>query len=234
MALDSLETRAVAPVNGRKPRDGNGASTQELADSRFDRRLAKLLDHAARIFCDKGYEGASMRDLSRATGMSLAGLYHYFASKEELLYLIQKHTFETIIANLLPKLQASKDPDERIRIFIENHLEYSLANKEAMKVLVHEDETLKNEHGAEVRAIKRDYYRICLELLEDFERARGLQFSGRLAVMSLFGMINWIYTWHNPRVDANAAELAAQMGDLFLNGVLNNGKIKTKTGRAKS
>jgi AcrR family transcriptional regulator len=236
MALDSLETRAPgAPVNGRKPRETNGVrADQELSDTRFDRRLAKLLDHAARIFCEKGYEGASMRDLSRATGMSLAGLYHYFASKEELLYLIQKHTFETIIANLRPRLEASNDPEERIRIFIGNHLEYSLANKEAMKVLVHEDETLKNEHGTEVRAIKRDYYRICLELLEDFERARGLQFSARMAVMSLFGMINWIYTWHNPRVDANGAELAGQMGDIFLSGVLNAGKAKPNTGRAKS
>lgn len=234
MALDSMETRHPgAPVNGRKPRDGNGPGATELADTRFDRRLAKLLDHAARIFCDKGYEGASMRDLSRATGMSLAGLYHYFASKEELLYLIQKHTFETIIANLEPRLKASNDPEERIRIFIENHLEYSLANKEAMKVLVHEDETLKNEHGTEVRSIKRDYYRICLELLEDFQRARGLQFSGRLAVLSLFGMINWIYTWHNPRVDAGAKSLARQMGDIFLNGVLSS-KARTRSAKAKS
>lgn len=241
MALDSVETRVPAvPVNGRKPRevrearDTNDKLEPGLADSRFDRRLAKLLDHAARIFCDKGYEGASMRDLSRATGMSLAGLYHYFASKEELLYLIQKHTFETIVENLRERLKASSDPEERIRIFIENHLEYSLANKEAMKVLVHEDETLKNEHGTEVRAIKRDYYRICLELLEDFQQTRGLQFSGRLAVLSLFGMINWIYTWHNPRVDANATDLARQMGDLFLNGVLSVGRTKPKTTRVKS
>lgn len=227
MALDSLETRSLAvSVDGRKPR--------EAEDSRFDRRLAGVLEHAAQIFCEKGYEGASMRDLSRATGMSLAGLYHYFSSKEELLYLIQKHTFETISEHLHERLKASADPEERIRIFIENHLEYSLANKEAMKVLVHEDETLKNDHGTEVRTIKRDYYRVCLGLLEDFQRARGLQFSGRLAVLSLFGMINWVYTWHNPRVDANAAELARQMGDIFLNGVLNAGKAKPKTVRAKS
>jgi AcrR family transcriptional regulator len=234
MALDSLENRpVVAPANGRKLREVSSAKTaQELTDSRFDRRLAKLLDHAARIFCEKGYEGASMRDLSRATGMSLAGLYHYFASKEELLYLIQKHTFLTIIENLRGRLQASSDPEERIRIFIENHLEYSMANKEAMKVLVHEDDTLKNEHGSEVRAIKRDYYRICLDLLEDFQRARGLQSSGRLAVLSLFGMINWIYTWHNPRVDANAAALAREMGDIFLHGVLNGGRTQRKTKRS--
>ncbi len=228
MALDSPET-----VNGRKLRDGSGKTTQELTDSRFDRRLAKLLDHAARIFCEKGYEGASMRDLSRATGMSLAGLYHYFASKDELLYLIQKHTFRTIIENLRERLPSSSDPEERIRIFIENHLEYSLANNEAMKVLVHEDDTLKNEHGTEVRAIKREYYRICLDLLEDFQRSRGLEFSGRLAVLSLFGMINWIYTWHNPRIDANARDLARQMGDIFLHGVLNAGRGKLKVARSK-
>ena len=165
-----------------------------------------------------------MRDLSRATEMSLAGLYHYFESKEELLYLIQKHTFLTIIENLRERLENSKDPEERIRILIENHIAYFLANKEAMRVLTHEDETLKNEYGSEVRTIKREYYRICLDLLEDFQRAKGLQFSGRLAMLSLFGMINWIYTWHNPRVDAGAQELARQMGDIFLHGVLNSGK----------
>lgn len=226
MPLVDTETRLTpANLDGRKPRTVLSArkTGEEITDSRFDRRLSKVLDHAAQIFCEKGYEGASMRDLSRAAGMSLAGLYHYFSSKEELLYLIQKHTFQTIIDRLQQRLKASADPEERIRIFIENHLEYFLANKEFMKVLTHEDDTLKNGRGAEIRAIKREYYRICLDLLEDLRRAKGLQFSGRLAVLGLFGMINWIYTWHNPRVDADAKALAQEMGDLFLRGVLNPG-----------
>jgi TetR/AcrR family transcriptional regulator, cholesterol catabolism regulator len=209
-------------------RRSNGRKPAEPPDSRFDRQLARVLEHAARIFCEKGYEGASMRDLSRAAGMSLAGLYHYFESKEELLYLIQKHAFRTIIERLQHRLEGTTDPEERIRIFIENHLEYFLANKEAMKVLTHEDETLKNGRGAEIRAIKREYYRICLELLEDLRRAQGLQFSSRLAVLGLFGMINWIYTWHNPRVDADARALAQEMGDLFLRGVLNPGRTRRR------
>lgn len=213
-------------MNGRK-------SPGETADSRFDRQLARVLEHAAQIFCEKGYEGASMRDLSRASGMSLAGLYHYFESKEELLYLIQKHTFRTIIENLRERLGTTSDPEERVRVFVENHLEYFLANKEAMKVLTHEDETLKNGRGAEVRAIKREYYRICLDLLEDLKRTKGLQFSGRLAVLSLFGMMNWFYTWHNPRVDANARSLADEMSGIFLYGVLprKNGNRKASPGK---
>jgi AcrR family transcriptional regulator len=237
MPLANVETRLPGEsYDGRKgrPAFAAGKSGDEIVDSRFDRRLAKLLHHAARIFCEKGYEGASMRDLSRAAGMSLAGLYHYFDSKEDLLYLIQKHTFRTIIGRLQERLKDSKSAEQRVRIFIENHLDYFLANKEAMKVLTHEDDTLKNGRGAEIRAIKREYYRICLELLEDLRREKGLQFSGRLAVLGLFGMINWIYTWHNPRVDLDAAELAEEMSTLFLRGVLNPGKPKRKSAKANA
>jgi TetR/AcrR family transcriptional regulator, cholesterol catabolism regulator len=237
MALSTVETRLTgAPYNGRKIRtaDPVAKSGDETVDSPFDRRLAKVLHHAARIFCEKGYEGASMRNLSRAAGMSLAGLYHYFDSKEELLYLIQKHAFRTIIERAQERLKGTKGTEQRVRLFIENHLEYFLANKDAMKVLTHEDETLKNGRGAEIRAIKREYYRICLELLEDLRREKGLQFSGRVAVLALFGMINWIYTWHNPRVDLKAQELATEMSNLFLCGVLNPGKAKRKMPRANA
>jgi TetR/AcrR family transcriptional regulator, cholesterol catabolism regulator len=198
--------------------------------TRYDRRLAEILTHATDVFCKKGYEGASMRDLSRASGMSLAGLYYYFESKERLLYLIQKHTFSTIVQRLKSRLEGVTDSEERIRIFILNHLEYFLANQAAMKVLSHEAEVLKNGFGAEVAAIKREYYRICVGLLDELKRERGLQFSTRIAVLGLFGMMNWIYTWHNPRVDADAASIAGEMSDLFLRGVLNGSKARKERG----
>ena len=205
-----------------------GAERKSSAeDSRFDRRLAEILQHATEVFCEKGYDGASMRDLSRATGISLAGLYHYFDSKERLLYLIQKHTFATIIARLRERLADVDDPEQRIRIFIQNHLEYFLANQQAMKVLSHEDDVLSGEFGAEIAGIKREYYRICLGLVEGLRGARskskrnGRSSDGnRLAVLSLFGMMNWIYTWHNRRSDADAGAIAREMGDIFLNGIL--------------
>src|ERR1019366_2820057 len=132
------------------------------ADPRFDRRLGEILDYATEIFADKGYEGASMRDLSRLSGISLAGLYYYFESKEKLLYFIQQHTFNTIIERLREQLAESKDPETRIRIFVHNHVGYSVAKQKAMKVLAHEDEVLKNGYGTELAAIKRQYYRICV------------------------------------------------------------------------
>ena len=171
-----------------------------------------------------------MRDLSRASGMSLAGLYYYFESKERLLFLIQKHTFSTIVQRLKARLEGVNETEERIRVFVLNHLEYFLANQQAMKVLSHEAEALKNGFASEITAIKRQYYRICVGMLDDLKRERGLQFSTRIAVLGLFGMMNWIYTWHNPRVDADAEQIATEMGDLFMQGVLGepNGRRDTK------
>jgi AcrR family transcriptional regulator len=206
----------TSPVAARRRALADAASQP---GTRFDRRLSKILLHATEVFCEKGYAGASMRDLSRASGMSLSGLYYYFESKEKLLYLIQKETFTTIVERLRERLDAVSDPEQRIRIFILNHLEYFLVNRKAMKVLSHEDDALKNGFGAEVAAIKRAYFRICVGLLDDFRRERKLDGSSRLAVLSLFGMMNWIYTWYNPRVDADAEEIAGRMGDIFLRGV---------------
>jgi AcrR family transcriptional regulator len=209
----------ASPIQSQLTPRRRGSASGPRLETRFDRRLAGILVHATNVFCDKGYAAASMRDLSRATGVSLSGLYYYFESKEELLYLIQKHTFSTIVDRLRQRLDEVADPADRIRMFILNHLEYFLANQKAMKVLSHEDDVLKNGCGAEIAALKREYYRICVDLMDGYKRARGLEFSSRTAVLSLFGMMNWIYTWYNPRVDADATELAREMGDIFLQGI---------------
>ncbi len=191
----------------------------QRAETRFERRLAKILEHATAIFCEKGYEGASMRDLSRSSGMSLAGLYYYFESKEKLLYLIQKHYFTTVMEQLRERLEFVDDSEERLRMFILNHLQYFLASPKAMKVLSHEDDVLAEELGKEIAALKRQYYHSCADLVEVLKREKGLEFNTRVSVMSLFGMMNWLHTWYNPRIDPDAAALAHHVGDTFLRGV---------------
>jgi AcrR family transcriptional regulator len=171
-----------------------------------------------------------MRDLSRVSGMSLAGLYYYFESKEKLLYLIQKHTFSTIMDQLEARLRTESDPEQRVRVFIHNHLEYFLANLKAMKVLSHEDESLAGPLGAEIAGMKRDYYRLILGLVEDLKREQGKGFNGeistRVAVLSLFGMMNWIYTWHKPKRDPGPEEVSEQMADIFLRGLIGSSTSK--------
>ena len=185
-----------------------------------DRRWTAILDHAARLFAEKGYEGASLRDLARTTGISLAGLYHYFDSKEALLHALQKHTLETVLAGARAAAEG-RAPRAALEAVIANHLRYFLANRAAMKVLSHEAAVLSGARGEEIARLKHQYYELCLALVAALAPAAangGAAREARTAVMSLFGMLNWIYTWHRERRDPDAATLAAEMSALFLDG----------------
>ena len=212
-----------ATVRGRVLKSKKNGEAVRRETERFGQRLGEILEHATGVFYEKGYDAASMRDLSRSSGMSLAGLYYYFESKERLLYLIQKHTFETVLRNLKERLELVNDPEARVRVFIENHLGYFLANRKAMTVLSHEDDTLQDTFGSDILALKREYVKQGIQLLDELKavRERFANVNSRVAVLSLFGMMNWIYTWHNSRVDADAKDLTRQMSQIFLHGVLN-------------
>src|SRR4029079_16439001 len=111
-----------------------------LQPSRYDQKLEFILRTAARIFGEKSYHSTSMRDISRATSVSLAGLYHYCRSEEELLFLIQDSCFGRVLERLEQRLEEVQDPVAKLTVFIENHLSFFAANMAEMKVLSHEAE----------------------------------------------------------------------------------------------
>src|SRR5216110_1461737 len=113
--------------------------------TKYDQKLEFILRNAARIFAEKSYHSTTMRDISRATNISLAGLYHYCKSKEELLFLIQDHCFGRVSESLAQRIKDIDDPFEKLRIFIDNHLSFFAANMAEMKVLSHEAESLEGD-----------------------------------------------------------------------------------------
>lgn len=210
---------AQSRKTGRRPA---GARLGRISKT-YDRKLEAILRKSAAVFCARGYHQASMRDIARATGASLAGLYYYFASKEELLYLIQRHTFDTILAAAQQKIETIASPEVRLRALVQLHVQFFLDHPNEMKVLTHEQAWLGQEHGSEVRAIKRAYYQLCLAQVEFLKKTHHLHaINTRLAVLSLFGMMNWIYTWYNPRIDPDAATCAEIMVGIFLEGIFGN------------
>ncbi len=184
----------------------------------YDEKLLRILRVSAAIFADKGYDRASIRDISAATGISLSGLYYYFRSKEELLFLIQDHCFGTLLQRLQEELPKVAAPQARLHHFVRNHLRFFLANREEMKVLSHESEVLSGDYRARVAAKKRRYTEEAAGILEEILPPGGVDL--RTATFSLFGMMNWIYTWYRPDRDGSADELAESMTHLFLRGCL--------------
>lgn len=201
---------------------GNGSAGRNNQNTRqFDRKLDVILRRAAAIFCAKGFDRASIRDIARETGVSLAGLYYYFSSKEELLYQIQRHTFETMLASSSAGLQALDSAEERLGIFIRLHLQYFIEHPNEMKVLTHEVGPLEHSLRRELSVLKKSYYQLCFDQVDALQEEHRLQVvNTRLAALSLFGMMNWIYQWYNPRVDPDARTCAEQMTATFLYGIL--------------
>ena len=190
-----------------------------MTRSPHDRKLDALLADAARVFAERGYHETSMRDLARATGMSLSGLYYYVESKEELLYLIQSRNFEGVVRGLEEALRGSTDPVERLARFIDNHLDYFASHMPEMKVLSHEAGSLGGEYLARVNDIKRSYTRMLMDILADVERTHGPAHANRrVAAYALFGMMNWIYNWYDPLGDLGVELLSQNMCRLFLGG----------------
>jgi len=202
---------------------------QSLDFSRYDQKLEFILRTSARIFAEKGYHPTSMRDISRATEVSLAGLYYYCKSKEELLFLIQDNCFGRVHERLLERLRETSDPVAKLRLVIENHLSFFAANMAEMKVLSHEADSLAGEMRAHVTGRKQQYTRLVRRILSEVQGAQPAR-AGHddaapkldltVATYALFGMMNWIYNWYDPRGHLSVADLVDNLARLFLSGFL--------------
>ncbi|HXY20356.1 MAG TPA: TetR/AcrR family transcriptional regulator [Gemmatimonadales bacterium] len=185
----------------------------------FDRRREALLAAAAHVFAARGYHRTSMRDLARASRMSLAGMYYYVAGKEDLLFEIQKGCFERVRQAAEEAVAGAATPEDRLGAFIRHHVVFFASHMDEMKVLSHEAESLTGPRLEEVRALKKAYVDLCLELLAALDAQDGSHRTDRhVAAYTLFGMMNWIYTWYDPAGPVGVEELAESICRLFLNG----------------
>jgi AcrR family transcriptional regulator len=204
--------------------------------SRYDQKLEHILRTSARIFAEKSYHSTSMRDISRATGVSLAGLYHYCKSKEELLFLIQDHCFGRVLERFEQRIKGIDDPFEKLRIFIDNHLSFFAANMAEMKVLSHEAESLAGDMHKHVSGKKEKYAKQARKILREIQSVSEARPSGRataassqvnnridltVATYALFGMMNWIYNWYDSSGKLSVNQLVDNMTRLFVNGFLS-------------
>jgi len=197
--------------------------------SRYDQKLEFILRTSARIFAEKSYHSTTMRDISRETAVSLAGLYHYCKSKEELLFLIQDNCFGRVLERLEERLSDVDDPVSRLRIFIENHLSFFAANMSEMKVLSHEAESLQGDLHAHVSTRKDKYTKLARKILRELQEQQAIkqQIDLTVSTYALFGMMNWIYNWYDPRGKLKVADLSRNLTLLFLKGFLTSSEGET-------
>jgi len=211
-AFESREPPSAAPVT-------------EPVPATYDQRLNRILEAATGLIAQVGYEKASTRAVAKAAGMSLAGLYHYFDSKEKILFLIQFRTFSSLVNALRERLHGVSDPVEQVRVMIRAHVDHFAANMAALKVCSHELDSLSGAGYEETRRIRREYYDLVRGIVDRTvdTHARDSTLDRHVATMSLFGMLNWLYRWYDPQHGRSPAAVAGQLTAQFLWGVLGEG-----------
>lgn len=205
---------------GSRTRLTTTTRSPEVRES-YDERLNHILAAATRLIAQDGYEKASMRAVSKESGVSLAGLYHYFESKERMLFLIQFRTFGSLLSNLREKLTGVENVVEQMRVMIRAHVLYFASNMDALKVCSHELDALSGSSYEETLRIRREYYQLTRNIVNGVfaKLCPDSTMDRHVATMSLFGMLNWLYRWYGSGDGRSPSGLAKIITDLFLNGI---------------
>jgi AcrR family transcriptional regulator len=175
------------------------------------RKLREICRIAARVFYEKGYDGASMQDIAKAVGLTKAGLYHHVGSKDRLLYEIMNYGMDILDETVLQKVKDIADPREKLRQTIIGHID-----------LIVRARSLKGALRKKINARKREYIHYLEGLIAQVqERSGGASLlSPRLAAFALLGMVNWLYQWFRPEGPTKQNELTETYVDFFFRGLL--------------
>jgi AcrR family transcriptional regulator len=183
-------------------------------------RYDGILKAACETIARRGFHQASIRDIARAAGLSLAGLYHYVGGKDELLFLVLDRSLDRLIAALDQHLAETRTPETRLLALIRTHLDFALQDTAALKVINRDYDLLGEPQRSEIAAKRQAYLRRGLTVLRELDPHERSEAELYSATNLLLGMLNGIATRPFIRSAEDARVLAAEVGGLFLHGFL--------------
>lgn len=183
-------------------------------------RYESILSAACSVIARRGFHQASIREIARAAGLSLAGLYHYVGEKDELLFLVLGRSLDRLIEDLDRSLAEARTPEGRLLALIRTHLDFGFHHAHALRIINRDHELLAEPRRSEIAAKRQAYLQRGLGVLRDLDPHRRSATELFSATNLLLGMLNGIATRPFLRSADDARALAAQVGALFLYGFL--------------
>jgi AcrR family transcriptional regulator len=180
-----------------------------------------IIQAAAQIFRQKGYQAASMQDIADAVGLQKASLYHHVASKQEILLEILDQAIDVLIADMQAVIEAGGPPEKQLRQAMRAYV--SRVTQEASLAAVLQLEHRNLEPRLRARHVaRRDRYDDLWRTLirRGVEGGTFRDVDENMVSFALLGVQNWMITWYRPEGRLSALEIADQFADLFLQGLL--------------
>jgi AcrR family transcriptional regulator len=186
----------------------------------IEKRYGEILGAARDVIARRGFAQASIREIARAAGLSLAGLYHYVGGKEELLFLVLDRSLDSLAARLQAELARARTPEAKLLALVRTHLEFGLHDGAALKIINRDYELLEEPRRTEIGAKRQAYLNQGLRILRELD-PHGRSGDELLSATNLLlGMLNGIATRPFVRSGDDARALAAEVAALFLYGFL--------------
>ncbi|MGB9629256.1 MAG: TetR/AcrR family transcriptional regulator [Thermodesulfobacteriota bacterium] len=177
---------------------------------------------AAKLFNKRGYLSTTLNDIARDGGITKGGIYHYFSTKEELLFVILYRYMDKMLRDLKQKIDTCHSPEEKIRTLIRLHIYNYRDNLAESHVLLRERKNLTPEYLDIIKNKEREYEATLRHLIESLLKKKKKQVGNiKLVTYSLLGMCNWPFTWFNPEGKASPDDLSDIIYRIFMRGILS-------------
>lgn len=196
-------------------------SMPSLTQGSLTGRKRDIVNQAAVLFDDVGYSRASMEDLAALVGVAKPTLYHYFSSKDEILYEIHREFITDLITKQEARFGTTGTGADHLLAIMTDVLELMRSHRGHVRVFFEHHRELHEDKKSEVVAQRQRYQRMVEEVI-----GRGVRdgsFSGavdtRLATLAVFGMCNWAYQWYDPAGLNTPREIAESFFEILSNGL---------------
>lgn len=181
----------------------------------------RLLAVATRMFAEKGFGNTSVQEIVEAAGVTKGAMYHYFGSKDDLLYEIYHRLLGLQTSQLERIADGPGTAEERLRAAAVDVLDTSFRHLDAFVVFFRSLHLLSRDRREAVRAERRAYHERFRGLVEEGQREGAFRADvpADLAVHFFFGAVHQIGTWYRPGGRLEAEAISEHYADLFLNGL---------------
>lgn len=187
-----------------------------------DQRYHEILERAARLIFQSGYDATSMQEIAEACGLTKAGLYHHIKTKEALLLAIMHYGMDLFDDRVLAKVSDTVDPVARLRECMARNI--ALITQDASKevtIILHEHQTLTGAAAQEINVRKKRYVRFLeAAFRQASERGQIRAVDPTLAAFSFLGVVLWTFKWYRPDGKLGPRQLSDGMIDLYFEGLM--------------
>ncbi|HYD12237.1 MAG TPA: TetR/AcrR family transcriptional regulator [Allosphingosinicella sp.] len=180
----------------------------------YDKRREAILAAAAQLYARKGFPGASVAELADSCRTSKSLIYHYFPSKDDILYAVMVEHLDAL-TEAAEAATASGSADARLRALTVAFMRLYASAQNHHKVLLNELDNLPPDRRAEVVAKQRRIIAAAEEVIAEI----GSGGAARVNTMLFFGMINWTHTWFDPAGPFMPEALALRVVEIMQRGV---------------